>query len=189
MKTKKLPINKTQAKALANGATMLLMELGTREEFWTKRLDWCNKNHLSPFYNEHWDMSLIGCLPLQVGDEFEAIFPHDEYQICNECGTKLDSDFNECPECESNSLKYIIDEESRFTDLIVKAIEVKRVDEVFKKLDTKNKKAYESFTYHRNDEPINQKRRRGFDIFLKEQNISTDGFVALYTVGVQDGSI
>lgn len=51
-----------------------------------------------------------------------------------------------------------------------------RVQDWIKYLDTKNKKAIESFTFHVSNEPISQKRRRAFESFynqqMKEQNIN-----------------
>ena len=55
-------------------------------------------------------------------------------------------------------------------------VKVVRVQGWMKYLDTKNKKAIESFTFHVSNEPISQKRRRAFESFynqqMKEQNIN-----------------
>ena len=55
-------------------------------------------------------------------------------------------------------------------------VRVIRIQDWMKYLNTKNKKAIESFTFHVSNEPISQKRRRAFESFynqqLKEQNIN-----------------
>ena len=55
-------------------------------------------------------------------------------------------------------------------------VRVIRIQDWIKYLNTKNKKAIESFTFHVSNEPISQKRRRAFESFynqqMKEQNIN-----------------
>ena len=56
------------------------------------------------------------------------------------------------------------------------SVRIVKVQDWIKYLDTKNKKAIESFTFHVSNEPISQKRRRAFESFynqqMKEQNIN-----------------
>ena len=67
-------------------------------------------------------------------------------------------------------------EQSRYSFSECIDVKVVRVQGWMKYLNTKNKKAIESFTFHVSNEPISQKRRRAFESFynqqLKEQNIN-----------------
>ena len=67
-------------------------------------------------------------------------------------------------------------EQSRYSFSECIDVKVVKVQDWIKYLDTKNKKAIESFTFHVSNEPISQKRRRAFESFynqqLKEQNIN-----------------
>ena len=67
-------------------------------------------------------------------------------------------------------------EQSRYSFNECIAVRIVKVQGWMKYLDTKNKKAIESFTFHVSNEPISQKRRRAFESFynqqLKEQNIN-----------------
>ena len=67
-------------------------------------------------------------------------------------------------------------EQSRYSFSECIAVRIVKVQDWIKYLDTKNKKAIESFTFHVSNEPISQKRRRAFESFynqqMKEQNIN-----------------
>ena len=67
-------------------------------------------------------------------------------------------------------------EQSRYSFKECIDVKVVKVQDWMKYLNTKNKKAIESFTFHVSNEPISQKRRRAFELFynqqLKEQNIN-----------------
>ena len=67
-------------------------------------------------------------------------------------------------------------EQSRYSFKECIAVRIVKVQGWMKYLNTKNKKAIESFTFHVSNEPISQKRRRAFESFynqqMKEQNIN-----------------
>lgn len=67
-------------------------------------------------------------------------------------------------------------EQSRFSFNECIDARIVKVQDWIKYLDTKNKKAIESFTFHVSNEPISQKRRRAFESFcnqqMQEQNIN-----------------
>ncbi len=115
--------------------------------------------------------------PIQKGDK--DIFVQEEFQLNgydfwnviykNTC-LNIPTPFKWIPASEMTK------EQSRYSFSECLSVRIVKVQDWIKYLNTKNKKAIESFTFHVSNEPISQKRRRAFESFynqqMKEQNIN-----------------
>ena len=153
--SKGIELTPTQIKALQSGATMFLF--------------FANNYRIESKFDE-------AIFPINKGDK--DIFVKEEFQLNgydfwnviykNTC-LNIPTPFKWIPASQMTK------EQSRYSFSECIDVKVVRVQDWIKYLDTKNKKAIESFTFHVSNEPISQKRRRAFESFynqqLKEQNI------------------
>ena len=154
--SKGIELTPTQIKALQSGATMFLF--------------FANNYRIESKFDE-------AIFPINKGDK--DIFVKEEFQLNgydfwnviykNTC-LNIPTPFKWIPASQMTK------EQSRYSFSECIDVKVVRVQDWIKYLDTKNKKAIESFTFHVSNEPILQKRRRAFESFynqqMKEQNIN-----------------
>lgn len=165
---KSIELTQSQIKALQSGATMFIFPISDYD------LNRINKGY-----------SIGDSIPINKGDK--DIFGQEEFwQYENDILYKSNSDSDEemllNGDYEPTSsfiwsnASQMTKEQSRFSFNECIDVRIVKVQDWIKYLDTKNKKAIESFTFHVSNEPISQKRRRAFESFynqqMKEQNIN-----------------
>ena len=198
---KSIELTQSQIKALQSGATMFLFPIKLQGFTMLERNEFkeITCEHCGTIMYASYSYICPNCegsmcyrnFPLHKGDKdifVQEEFTTDsdeEYGINDELVYYSDTEDYWFGTHEDNPQKYrnqwqpaskMTKEQSRysFNECIdAKAI---RVQDWMKYLNTKNKKAIESFTFHVSNEPISQKRRRAFESFynqqLKEQNIN-----------------
>ena len=157
---KSIELTQSQIKALQSGATMFLFPISDYD------LNRINKGY-----------SIGDSITINKGDK--DIFVKEEFQLNgydflnviykNTC-LNIPTPFKWIPASQMTK------EQSRYSFSECIDVRIVKVQDWIKYLDTKNKKAIESFTFHVSNEPISQKRRRAFESLynqqMKEQNIN-----------------
>lgn len=164
---KSIELTQSQIKALQSGATMFIFPISDYD------LNRINKGY-----------SIGDSIPINKCDK--DIFVQKKFIICEH------ENYNDhvskgtyiCYDTKSTnhfSMEYfqasqMTKEQSKYSFNECIDVRIVKVQDWIKYLDTKNKKAIESFTFHVSNEPISQKRRRAFESFynqqMKEQNIN-----------------
>ena len=150
--SKSIELTQSQIKALQSGATMFLLQISDYD-----------LNRIDKGY------SIGDSFPINKGDKNISIIP----KKCS-CNIGISNKTGKCISCGTFIDYPMTSYNYSFSECI--AVRIVKVQDWMKYLNTKNKKAIESFTFHVSNEPISQKRRRAFESFynqqMKEQNIN-----------------
>ena len=153
---KSIELTQSQIKALQSGASMFILPISDYD-----------LNRIDKGY------SIGDSFPIQKGNK--DIFVKEEFCIDNTGLVNYRNDFNFNVNLTYHKSR-MTKEQSRYSFSECIDVKIVRVQDWMKYLNTKNKKAIESFTFHISNEPISQKRRRAFKSFynqqMQEQNIN-----------------